>query len=781
MKIRNVFIIVLVIEVVFSVNSTIVFPAPAGVSVIAAPPTSGDWIITGVETHTGETFKLNGSIVVENGGSLTFSSCEIIFMGDFHGLSASDGEWNITVLPGGSLTIKDNSKVTTDDPAYLSHINATGATSITFSDSSIEYLGYGTTVPMIRIQDITNVSITRCNITGPASQPIRAGIFFDNVSNGVISENTITTDNPTASFTVGNAIEVRDSNATVVTGNNMTCLDEGRPYLFVHSPYSDVRDNTGWNNNTYTNLYFYGGCSYSKAINNRITNGQAIGINLILYQSRGSHHVIIENNDVKTNSGIAIHAGTNSSYITVKNNIVYSETGISIDIYSSNNTFITGNVISSGSNGIHVENCFDSLISGNTVRNTTVDAISLVSLTGSDVHTNKIRNINPSNTAIDGIRAKDCLDVNISNNEIDFTGGDGIGVQNTNASQITDNTIFNAGDDGIQVWESINTIIGENTVTRSNSAAIHTYSSSDLTISSNVLYKNYGNGIYVYSTETHHLDITGNSITDNNYGIYLTTPSHNCTVTENYIAENHYGAAIYGDDHVFYNNSFLFNFYGVYVFSPAAGNLFYYNDFIGNTIQARDISSYGANDWSIYLTVPSERFIGNFWSDYSGIDVVAPSGVGDTPYNITGTANVADLYPLMEFITVLPPPSINSPADVTILLNSTGRVIVWTATTSLQPQSYTITVNGTEIYNVAWDGSPIVYSLDDLAVNATVYSVTITVYDNLGQATSDTVIITVEDRERGTGLPFDPFSLIIGAVIGGGLIAVIGLLLRRKS
>ena len=38
---------------------------------------------------------------------------------------------------------------------------------------------------------------------------------------------------------------------------------------------------------------------------------------------------------------------------------------------------------------------------------------------------------------------------------------------------------------------------------------------------------------------------------------------------------------------------------------------------------------------------------GNFWSDYTGIDINS-DGVGDTPYNLSDVGNKKDRYPLME-------------------------------------------------------------------------------------------------------------------------------------
>ncbi|MHA1451163.1 MAG: NosD domain-containing protein, partial [Candidatus Hodarchaeales archaeon] len=215
----------------------------------------------------------------------------------------------------------------------------------------------------------------------------------------------------------------------------------------------------------------------------------------------------------------------------------------------------------------------------------------------------------------------------------------------------------------------------------------------------------------------------------------------------------------------------------------AEGNLFYYNDFIDNFIQAMDKSPYGNNEWSRHVMAP-ESYIGNFWSDYDGVDVVAPSGVGDTPYNLTGTANVADLYPLMNPITVLPPPVLSSPADITILANTNGTVLVWEASTAVSPATMTISIDGVEVYSGVWDSAVITYSLDALALgNATSYSVTLIVYDSLGQSTSDTVIVKVEKSSSaaGSGLPIDPVSAGAGLVAGLAIFGAGSFIMGRRK
>lgn len=83
------------------------------------------------------------------------------------------------------------------------------------------------------------------------------------------------------------------------------------------------------------------------------------------------------------------------------------------------------------------------------------------------------------------------------------------------------------------------------------------------------------------------------------------------------------------------------------------GNLFYHNSYLNYSVNARD---YGINSWDDGY--PSG---GNFWSDYTGIDIMSgplqnipgSDGIGDTPYVID--ADSRDNYPLMPLVGGAPP------------------------------------------------------------------------------------------------------------------------------
>ena len=84
-------------------------------------------------------------------------------------------------------------------------------------------------------------------------------------------------------------------------------------------------------------------------------------------------------------------------------------------------------------------------------------------------------------------------------------------------------------------------------------------------------------------------------------------------------------------------NTISDNYCGVSLYK-CRGVWVHHNNFVDNTVQAGD-SEADLNHWD-------DGAEGNYWSDYSGVDVSPADGIGDTPYEVDG--NTYDNYPLME-------------------------------------------------------------------------------------------------------------------------------------
>jgi len=139
----------------------------------------------------------------------------------------------------------------------------------------------------------------------------------------------------------------------------------------------------------------------------------------------------------------------------------------------------------------------------------------------------------------------------------------------------------------------------------------------------NVIIEGWDDGIYLIDSSNN--SISGNNITNNWRGIYLWWSSNYNTISGNNITNNGYGIRLW----------------------YSSNNKFYHNNLVNNRGQVN--SDNYVNAWDDGY--PSG---GNYWSDYTGVDVKSgpnqdqPSsdGIGDTAYVID--ENNQDNYPFMD-------------------------------------------------------------------------------------------------------------------------------------
>ena len=156
----------------------------------------------------------------------------------------------------------------------------------------------------------------------------------------------------------------------------------------------------------------------------------------------------------------------------------------------------------------------------------------------------------------------------------------------------------------------------------------------------------------IYLSDALNSNVSGNSISDfTGYGLYAVASDYS-NFSSNIISGcDESGILVESSSYcVVFNNTLSENYGwyagGVYLYD-CIGTFVYHNSFIGNTGgQSNQTYQYGGsgNWWN--KTTP---FGGNYWSDYSGVDVDPADGFGDGPYTVTGdTADSYDYYPLME-------------------------------------------------------------------------------------------------------------------------------------
>jgi parallel beta-helix repeat protein len=158
----------------------------------------------------------------------------------------------------------------------------------------------------------------------------------------------------------------------------------------------------------------------------------------------------------------------------------------------------------------------------------------------------------------------------------------------------------------------------------------------------------------IKENEKHGIRIDGNA---RDFTVTNCTISNNkenginvCEVIDDLIVNN---CTISNNDKGIYCGSFALityctfekNSYGLYINKErySISSRIHHNNFIGNDIQAFDhhTSSNGDKDkWS-------DGGIGNYWSDYTGVDEDPEDGIGDTPYDILDCGH-QDKFPLMK-------------------------------------------------------------------------------------------------------------------------------------
>ncbi len=179
---------------------------------------------------------------------------------------------------------------------------------------------------------------------------------------------------------------------------------------------------------------------------------------------------------------------------------------------------------------------------------------------------------------------------------------------------------------GILLYGDNNTI-NSNEIKRNNRYGILLMGNNN-TISENQISKNYLMGIDFNGDKN---NVIKNNISDNRETGIRVRYSKNNIFTGNHIENNTlYGINVRDDN--------------------CEDNYFFNNIFIQNGIQVSDNSTPGTNFWD-------NGTVGNYWDDYMGFDA-NDDGIGDEPYNITGSAGSQDNFPIWDDgydLDVLPP------------------------------------------------------------------------------------------------------------------------------
>ncbi len=349
-----------------------------------------------------------------------------------------------------------------------------------------------------------------------------------------------------------------------------------------------------------------------------------------------------------------------------------------------------------------------------------------------------------------GICLINCNDCIITHNECNGHGedyysgwgatGHGIYIFRSNRNKINNNTCNdNVGVDGsceghgIRVHSSRMNIIENNILDHTEGSSVLLESSSRNVIRNNVCNESWA-GITLRKADK-------NFLQNNTYLRWISVEEN----SNNNIICNHdskIGLSWNVDNNSILYNSIETNTWNSYY--RGNNTIFHHNNFI------KQDGQYEISDDGINNTWHDGNGEGNYWSDYEEkyLGATNDGKVWNTPYEIAGTANSSDPYPLVEPVDIRTPvdfESIEADAggDVTIEQHESVQFRASNSSDVLYPivnYSWSFFYNGSNI--TLFGNEP-----EFMFHSAGAYVITLTVVNSRGHTDDDTVIVTVLDTE----------------------------------
>ena len=482
--------------------------------------------------------------------------------------------------------------------------------------------------------------------------------------------------------------------------------------------------------------------------------------------------VVLRHSIVIDGAGYALGAqGDIGIDLSYRNNVTVKDVQIGFAFYgiylwNATGCTITGNTLTYNGYGIYILGASQNTITGNTATNNDI-GIGLEASSNNILRDNVMDNNN--NLAVYGTQAPHF------DNDIDDSNT--VSGKKVYYLISQNNLIINPStypDVGYLALVNCQNITVNNLEITKNAHGILLAYTTGATITQNVLKDNSVGVGLVASTANYIVD---NDIVENTRGIQLSNSSTSNTISANDVSSNKEGMFLFSSSqNTFFGNNITNNEIGV-GFKAASNNMFRGNFFVDNEDQVYDLSEYdttvtmSTNMWDF-----SYQIGGNYWSDYTGVDVMSGAGQnqtdsdgkGDTAY-IINTKN-KDNYPLMPYGSPLAI-SVVSPQNKTY--TTTDVTLDFTAT---EPTSWIrYSLDGQANVTVT-DG----ITLSDLAEG--VHSITVYAQDTEGQtATSGTIYFTISQGAEPAQTEAFPTEIVIIIAAAVAVVVVVIYFLKRKK
>lgn len=384
-----------------------------------------------------------------------------------------------------------------------------------------------------------------------------------------------------------------DINGSIVVERSSIIIDGDRHTLT--GPYTEIGFNlTDLTNVTIRNVDVVGfgyGIYLQSSILNIISENNITFNEGNIYLENSSNNKITDNTITDGAEAVQLWASFNNT--VSHNNMIHNGKGAWLRSGSTENVIHGNNITASSAAGIYLDESPNNVISGNTIRDSPNEHISLLHSSNNNIISG---NTLTNSTADVGIYVYACSLNSFFDNNVTANANSGIRLDLSGSSTISENYI-SENLNGVYLWYSSNITVSGNDMTANNAHGIVLDSSGNNIVNGNNITANNLWGINpAYSNNN---TMSGNSIRNNSVGINFAS-SHFNIVSANDIVDNEYS--------------------GLYLES-SSNSTFYHNNLINNTHQVVVELGY-ANSWD-------DGFEGNYWSNYTGVDLNR-DGVGDS-------------------------------------------------------------------------------------------------------------------------------------------------------